>query len=410
MSCKAKWSVAERSFATWRFPDTITPELLLNLFFTTIPGAIIMIVLTYYEFYKNMKNIFDFRYKMVKFALEHSISEAAREFSTTRKTVRKWVKRFNESGFKGLNDRSKAPINPHGKTSIEIENKILEIRKIYPYKGPYRIVEEHGIEEVSYSTVARILKRKGLVKHKKKKHETKRDLRKVKEKLKSFEKIQIDIKYLDDIPKYFPYYKVHNFPRYQFSARDVRTGIAFVCYGYEKSSTNMGLFLLMLIHHLKTNGVDLKDVEFQSDNGTEFIGSPKAKIKNKTLYLKIAEKFGLTTSLIPPARPTFNSDVEAFHSLIETEFYEQEDYSDLADFLNKSFTYMTYFNVRRIFRYKFNKKPIEILINDRNISFNNALKLSLFYPIILDYLFLYYFSSLSGYHLMRSDTIFNALS
>ena len=119
--------------------------------------------------------------------------------------------------------------------------------------------------------------------------------------------------------------------------------------------------------------------------------------------MKIAENFGVKTSLIPPARPTFNSDVEAFHSLIETEFYDQEDYSNLSDFLDKSFSYLTYFNVKRKFRYKLNKRPIDILIEDRNLCFDNALNLALFYPVVLDYLFFFYFSFLPGYHLMRSD-------
>ncbi|GAH03189.1 unnamed protein product, partial [marine sediment metagenome] len=38
----------------------------------------------------------------------------------------------------------------------------------------------------------------------KKKYERKRDLREIKKKLKPFEKIQIDVKYLDDIPEMYP--------------------------------------------------------------------------------------------------------------------------------------------------------------------------------------------------------------
>jgi len=360
-----------------------------------------MIVLTYYEAYKNMKNFFNIRYNMVQFALEHSISEAARKFRTTRTTVRKWVRRFEQYGVNGLVDLSKAPKNPYRKTSKETEELIIRIRKQFPYKGAYRIRTEHGVN-CSDATIARILKRNGLVKKTKKKYQMKRDLRKVKQKLRNFETIQIDIKHLTDIDTYFPYTVRNNYPKYQFSARDVKSGVAFVSYGYEKSATNMGIFLLLLLNHLIDNGVDLTKVSFQSDNGTEFIGSSKA-VGAKSLYKKVAESFGVKTVLIPPASPTYNSDVEAFHWLIEREFYrEEKDFSSLGDFLNKAFTYMSYFNIQRRFRYKNGKTPLEILLEDKSLDYKNALRLTLFYPVILDYLiFTFLFSS--GYHLLRSD-------
>lgn len=77
----------------------------------------------------------------------------------------------------------------------------------------------------------------------KRKHKVKLDLREVKNGLKAFEKIQIDIKELKDIPKYYPYIR-KGYPGYQFTARDVRTGLCFISYGYEKRATNSGIFAL----------------------------------------------------------------------------------------------------------------------------------------------------------------------
>jgi hypothetical protein len=50
----------------------------------------------YFEVYKDKKNIVKLRTQMVEYALEHGIKPAAREFNTTVKTVKKWVKRFRE--------------------------------------------------------------------------------------------------------------------------------------------------------------------------------------------------------------------------------------------------------------------------------------------------------------------------
>ena len=42
---------------------------------------------------------------MVDYALEHGMKPAAREFKTTVKTVKKWVKRFREDPENGLLSR-----------------------------------------------------------------------------------------------------------------------------------------------------------------------------------------------------------------------------------------------------------------------------------------------------------------
>ena len=56
----------------------------------------------YFVIYKEKKNILKVRRAMVNYALEHGMKPAAREFKTTVKTVKKWVKRFREDSENGL--------------------------------------------------------------------------------------------------------------------------------------------------------------------------------------------------------------------------------------------------------------------------------------------------------------------
>lgn len=63
----------------------------------------------YYQIIQDMKTKFNFRYHVVEYAKTHSVTEAAREFQTTRKTVRKWMKRFKQQGLRGLEDQSESP-------------------------------------------------------------------------------------------------------------------------------------------------------------------------------------------------------------------------------------------------------------------------------------------------------------
>jgi transposase-like protein len=52
------------------------------------------------------------RFELVRYAREHGIKPAARQFSTTVKTVRKWLRRWEPGSLRGLADRSRAPLHP----------------------------------------------------------------------------------------------------------------------------------------------------------------------------------------------------------------------------------------------------------------------------------------------------------
>jgi len=225
-------------------------------------------------------------------------------------------------------------------------------------KGPLSLKEEYNLP-CRAATIYRVLKRNGLVRKRKKKVQVKHDLRVIKALLRPFEKIQIDLKELSDIPRYYPYY-LSNYPRYQLTARDVRTGLMFYSYAYEKTTTNVAVFTYLLGQHLEQCGVDLSLVTWQNDNGSEIIGAWNNQ-HGPTLYETILQKMKSQNVRIPPARKTYNSDVEGAHALIENEFYDIEDYQDLRDFLNKAFTYSVYCNYQRKFRYKRGRTPIEIM-------------------------------------------------
>lgn len=357
-----------------------------------------MIKFNYYEALKQMKNVYGVRKKLVECASVFGISAAAREYSTTRKTVRKWLYRYNQYGLKGFEDESRKPHCSPFKMKKEEEEQIIKIRKKHPYMGAERIKYEFNIKR-SPGAIHRVITESGLVRSRKKKYKVKRDLREVKEKLKVLEKIQIDLKELRDIPQYYPYlYK--GYPKYQFTARDVRTGICFISFGYEKSATNVGIFALYLCNHLKKLRVNLSEVEFQSDNGSEFIGAWNKK-HGKTPFESVIEHFKSRTSQIPPGQCTYNSDVEASHRLIEDEFYDMEDYKSKINFLSKAYTYILYFNYLRKFRYKGYRSPIEILKNlEKKYNYKKIANLK---PIILDPL-IKYIDFKGGYHLPISDT------
>jgi len=335
--------------------------------------------MVYYEIMNGMNNIFNLRLNMVQLALDKGISESARYYKTTRNTVRKWITRYNQEGLSGLENRKRIPKHIPHKTPKLIEDKVIELRKTHPAWGPERLKMHYDIT-VSTKAIARIIRQAGLVRKRKKKWKKQRDLRAQKQALKPFQLVQVDVKDLCDINKYWPQMKRLGLPRYQFSARDVRTGGIWYSYGVSKDSTNGAIFIAYLLRQLKHYGVNMSEVTIQTDNGVEFVGHILKK-HNTSGFIEVIERFGANHRRIPPRACTWQSDVEISHKLIEDEFYDLEEYKDQAEFLAKAYAYSLYFNCKRKNRWKGRKTPVEILKETKSKIHSGVLNLP---PILLD--------------------------
>ena len=117
-------------------------------------------------------------------------------------------------------------------------------------------------------------------------------------------------------------------PRYQCTARDVRTGGQWISSGKSKETTDAATFARYLLSQLTHYGVDLSEVIIQTDNGSEFIGSVQ-KRKEESAFIKVLEDAGVKEARIPPRACTWQSDVEASHKMIEDEFYDIEVWVNL---------------------------------------------------------------------------------
>ena len=358
-------------------------------------------MIKYYPTVPKSTNKIQVRLQMVKCAIEFGISEAARQFDTTRKTVRKWQNRFDKS-LGSLKDHSKAPRRIPHKLSEAQEQELLEYRRKFPRWGPDRLKAQFDLP-YSTRTIARVFRQNGLTKHRKKKYKKKRDLREIKKKLKPFEVIQVDVKYLDDIEEFYEDWLLLHLPRYEFTARDVRTGMTFFSYGHEKSNLNASYFVEYVLLHLKQFGFAPQQITIQTDNGTEFVPPPNSK--KTSMFEKTVKSFGANIRQIPPASPTFNSDVETFHRLIEDEFYTTEHFNNRKNFIGKSFCYQLYFNLLRKNRYKNNQTPNQILGKINSNNHDNWV--SALTPISLDPLIKNF---LPGYHVGKADNYLSIIT
>lgn len=323
----------------------------------------------YNDIYKEQKDPAWARKKIVDYALIHGKRATAKKFKCSRKTVKKWFDRRNlpeESRYKNL---SRKPKNSPNKIAKEIEDHIVECRKD---KGmcSTNIKNQYDIN-LSSDTIYRVLKRrevdlgKDKIKPRKKKYQTKKDLRKVKEKYKVFESLQIDGKVLYDIPEFYPQYKYYEIPRVQWTIRDQKTGATFISYSKGETTLAALTFLVYFFEHLKRNiNVNIKKLKIQlkTDWGSYAVGNKKSW-KESQFRKFIKEHYGIKHVLIK--HKNSNSEVERFHGLVEDYFYKRVQLTSKNDFFKKATEHIIWFNYVRKNGHRGWRTPLQIMTQDK---------------------------------------------
>lgn len=306
-----------------------------------------------YDSIDNEKILMDKRLELVRYANDNGVKVAARFYKCSKNTIKKWCRRYAIYGYAGLKDKSRRPI--HSPKRIP-DDDIIKIKETCDYakeKGKYITVnnvrKRTGINDYSDVTMNRYIneacgKRKNL------KHtQPKGGDVSWKQHLKPFQLWQVDIKYLTDINNLKPYFKKdsdRSLAKYQITARNVATGFPIVAYCNEKSATYTKMFLENILYKFlkQFDGIDLKSITIQTDNGKEFTNkytktngkSPKET--NFTLYVYCKFKKHKTN---PPGSPTYDSDVESFHWSIERDCLAWDDIVDNESLIKYTTEYIT---------------------------------------------------------------------
>ena len=334
------------------------------------------------------------RYQMVVYALKHGVKPAARTYDTSPKTVRKWIKRFKENGYQGLEDLSRRPKYSPNALPDELSTRIVRLKAKYKRLGAEQVKILENLSP-SAKTIRKTWRINGISSRKRrKKHITKQNLREVKKQFALFEQSCEDTKDLCDIPEYWPQMMRRRLPKWQYTFREVSCGIQFLGFSDERSLTHAELFAKYINEHLRKFNLLTPGNIRQTDNGSEYIGSWAAK--NPSAYTLAIEKDKLIHNTIPPGAHRWQSDVETVHNLIEFEFYEIELFKNRTDFMQKALTYQTFFNFQRPNSYKEKKTPWQLTREKRPELPEEALLLP---PVDLDALLnkKFVFSALGGY-------------
>lgn len=262
------------------------------------------------------------RQRIVKYAQKHSVTETAIRYKVSRKTVYKWLSRYDGT-LGSLEDRSHKPkTSPRSHTEKELR-QIRHRLKRHKWKDlilAYQDLTEKDGYKRSYGGYKRIVAKLKAVKPERRK--------KKKRKLKPYrradypgQKIQIDVKYV-------PSYCVANGKKYyQYTAVDECSRWTYREIYEEHSTYSSRDFLEKLIRH---SPFPVREV--QTDNGSEFTNRLIVmKSKHLTMFEEGLKEYGIIYHRIQIATPRHNGKVERQHRIDEERFYKEMRMYSLED-------------------------------------------------------------------------------
>jgi len=97
-----------------------------------------------------------------------SKTDLSKKYNISRKTVNKWIHRYNQQGIDGLKDQSRAPIKRPKSTAKHLVRRIVDFKLEHPKRGPkkiyHQLTKKHPkVNWPQPSTIGYWLKQHGLV-------------------------------------------------------------------------------------------------------------------------------------------------------------------------------------------------------------------------------------------------------
>jgi integrase/transposase-like protein len=254
----------------------------------------------YFELYRMKTDRHWLHQKLVGHARQHGIKDAARVFGCSRNTVRKWWRRYQPGKPSSLAERSRRPHRCPHQTPSPLEGVVVRLRRQTGF-GAERLKMEFALL-LGVSAIQRIVRAHGLVRPRPKKHARKKQLRQIKKTWPLFGQLVADTRYLQDIPHYWPLMTRLRLPRFQYTVREVVSGLCLVGYADELSKSYTTLLAERVSAHLAWHGVDLTRVV-----GRPTTAASSSKTNSSVGYRRRCGRWAATTATSRPRRTPGNA-------------------------------------------------------------------------------------------------------
>jgi transposase InsO family protein len=277
------------------------------------------------------------RYKAVLAVIGdgRTVSEVATDWGVSRRTMHRWLLRYEGNGLEGLNNRSHRPAQSPHQMPPAVEAMVLEMRRSHPYWGARRIAFELVRKRVerapSESAVYRCLVRAAVIDPVSR--QRRRETWKRWERGAPMELWQLDLVHgfvLADGTSAKALTGVDDHSRYCVSARLMaRERTQAVCDGFSSA--------------LNTYGVP---AQVLTDNGKVFTGR-FAHPPVEVLFDRICRENGVDHLLTAPRSPTTTGKIERFHKTLRVEFDTRQVFRNLKTAQEALDEWVTYYNTQR---------------------------------------------------------------
>jgi transposase InsO family protein len=263
-----------------------------------------------------------------------TVSEVASQWRVSRRTLHRWLKRYEGEGLEGLNERSHRPQSSPQQMAGEFEVRVLELRRTHRYWGPHRIfleLQKRSPAPPSESAIYRCLLRAGVIEPVRRHH--RKEAWKRWERGRAMELWQMDVVHgfaLRDGSSAKALTGIDDHSRYCVSARLMpRERTQLVCDGFGAA--------------LSTYGVP---EQVLTDNGKVFTGKyghPPVEV----LFDRICRENGIEHLLTRPATPTTTGKIERFHRTLREEFDTRQVFSSLSAAQGALDEWVAHYNTER---------------------------------------------------------------
>ena len=259
-----------------------------------------------------------FRQRVLKYSFKKGVSEAARRYHISRKTIYVWRKRYDGT-WKSLVERSHRP--HHHPNEHTAEEKEMILRRYPRYKNDlirlWDSLRKCGYTR-SYTSMLRVIRK--WVKPEIKKRSARKNQPYQRAEYPG-QKVQIDVKYV-------PTRCVTNGKKYyQYTAIDECTRFCYRELYEEHSTYSSEKFLNNL---LKVFPFPIREI--QTDNGSEWTTALRSKDQqSRTLFEQGLERHDIIYHRIRIATPRHNGKVERQHRADERRFYAKIRMYSLED-------------------------------------------------------------------------------
>ena len=277
------------------------------------------------------------RYKAVLAVIGdgRTVGEVARDWGVNRRTMHRWLARYEGEGLEGLANRSHRPASCPHQTPPAVEAMVLEMRRAHAYWGARRIAFElarKGVEPVpSESAVYRCLVRAAVIDPVSR--QRRRETWKRWERAAPMELWQLDLVHgflLADGTSAKALTGVDDHSRYCVSARLMaRERTQSVCDGFSSAMQIYGVPAQVL-----------------TDNGKVFTGR-FAQPPVEVMFDRICRENGVDHILTEPRSPTTTGKIERFHKTLRVEFNTRQVFRNLKTAQEALDEWVSYYNTQR---------------------------------------------------------------